>query len=176
MKGETQDPGIPERANLMRMASAYLARYAASSQRVRQVLERRIQRRCRMSDREPPDAQALGIALDEVIQRLQQLGLLDDAAFSTSRRRALERKGLPRRRVRMALQSEGLDASPEGIDEDVPEDIDQARRYAARKRLGPFRSGERSAYRDKDLRSLLRAGFSFGIAVAVVDAETEDGP
>ena len=40
---------------------------------------------------------------------------------------------------------------------------------AARKRLGPYRSGERAAFRDKDVRSLIRAGFSFALAAATID-------
>lgn len=164
---------IPDRAALMRMATGYLARYAASSHRVRQVLERRIRRRCRTESLEPPDQDELATALDETIARLVQLGLLDDQSFAASRARALQRKGLPDRRIRMALRGEGL--SPESVEESDGgiDDHAQARRFAARKRLGPHRTGERAPFRDKDIRSLLRAGFSFSIATAVVDAEQE---
>ena len=164
---------IPDRSAMMRMATAYLARYAASTHRVRQVLERRIRRRCRTQGLEPPDHGELATALDEVLARLVQLGLLDDGSFAASRARALQRKGLPDRRIRMALRSEGLsrDAGEDGGGE--VDDAVQARRFAARKRLGPHRLGERAPFRDKDIRSLLRAGFSFSVAAAAIDAEPD---
>ena len=164
---------IPTRSVLMRIATGYLARYAASSRRVRQVLERRIQRRCRAEGLEAPDHDAVAAALDDVVARLEQLGLLDDRAFAASRVRSLQRKGLPEQRIRMALRGEGLDAPEAEDDREAVDDGVQARRYAARKRLGPFRRGERLPFRDKDLRSLLRAGFSYRVAVATVDAEPE---
>lgn len=170
---QSESNPIPDRAALMRMATGYLARYAASSHRVRQVLERRIRRRCRSQALDPPDQGDLVVALDETIARLVHLGLLDDQSFAASRARALQRKGLPDRRIRMALRGEGLSPDgPEGSD-DAIDDHAQARRFAARKRLGPHRTGPRAPFRDKDIRSLLRAGFSFSVAVDAVDAEPE---
>ena len=49
----------------------------------------------------------------------------------------------------------------------------QARRLAERKRLGPYRPGERAPYRDRDVRALVRAGFPAGLAKRVVDGEAE---
>ena len=46
-----------------------------------------------------------------------------------------------------------------------------AHALARRRKLGPYRPGERSAYREKDLAALARAGFSFGIAREVIDGE-----
>ena len=58
----------------------------------------------------------------------------------------------------------------EAVDLDEPT---QARRLAQRKRLGPYRPGDREPYREKDVRSLVRAGFSVSLAKAVVDGEAE---
>lgn len=164
---------IPDRGTLMRMATGYLARYAASSHRVRQVLERRIRRRCLSQNFEAPSAADLGVALDEVIARLQDLGLLDDRAFAAGRVRALQRKGLPARRIRVALRGEGLSQEGSEEGERIVDDAVQAQRFAARKRLGPYRTGERGPFRDKDLRSLLRAGFAYPVAVTTVDSEPD---
>ena len=48
-----------------------------------------------------------------------------------------------------------------------------ARIWARKKRLGPFRTNAqtREENRQRDLASLARAGFSFGIAKKVIDAE-----
>jgi regulatory protein len=48
-----------------------------------------------------------------------------------------------------------------------------ARALARRRRLGPYRPGERAPYRDKDLAALARAGFRYDVARAVVDGERE---
>lgn len=173
MPGDT-GAALPDRSALMRMATGYLARYAASSHRLRQVLERRIGRRCRLHGLEPPDAEAVAAALDPIFDKLRELGMLDDEAFAASRSRILQRKGLPERRIRQALRHEKLD--PDVLDGE-PEPVDdaiQARRFAVRKRIGPHRSGDPAPYRDKDLRSLLRAGFSFSVAKAALDGDAEE--
>lgn len=173
MRDDARD-ALPDRAALMRMATGYLARYAASSHRLRQVLERRIGRRCRLHGTEPPDPEEIAAALDPVLDRLRDLGMLDDDAFAASRSRTLQRKGLPERRIRQALRHERLD--PDVLDGE-PEPVDdaiQARRFAARKRLGRHRRGDPAPYRDKDLRSLLRAGFSFAVAKAALDDDGEE--
>ncbi|MDX7949711.1 RecX family transcriptional regulator [Lichenihabitans sp. Uapishka_5] len=169
-----EPPAIPDRSALMRMATGYLARYAASSQRLRQVLARRIARWCATRGLEPPEPDAVRTAVEDVVARLQALGLLDDTLLAASRSRALARKGLPASRITMTLRQQGLQIEDDTAEEEPLDDAVQARRFAERKRLGPFRLGDRAVARDKDLRRLIRAGFSFSTAVAVVDAETQD--
>jgi regulatory protein len=54
-------------------------------------------------------------------------------------------------------------------------ELEAARIWARKKRLGPFRQNpdERSARRERDLAALARAGFSFGTAKAVIDGQRE---
>lgn len=167
-------PAVPDRSALMRMATGYLARYAASSHRLRQVLERRIGRRCRLQGVEPPEQATVAAALDPVLDKLHELGMLDDEAFAASRSRSLQRKGLPERRIRQALRHERLDPDVLETAEEPIDDLAQARRFATRKRLGPHRLGDPAPYRDKDLRSLLRAGFSFAVATAALESKDEE--
>lgn len=156
------------------MASYYLARYSASTVRLRAVLERKVRRRCELRGApvpEPPEMRAL---IDGVVERLTRAGLLDDAAFGRGRAAALARKGLPAWRVKADLRREGVDVAQDGVAEAV--DLDegaQARRFAQRKRLGPYRPGERAPYRDRDLRALARGGFPLGLAMRVIDGEVE---
>ena len=164
---------IPDRAALMRMATGYLARYAASSHRLRQVLERRIARRCRMNSLDAPDSALMAEALDPILGKLRDLGLLDDQAFAASRSRALQRKGLPDRRIRQALRHEKLETDVLDHEENLVDDAVQARRFVARKRIGHHRAGDPAPYRDKDLRSLMRAGFSYGVAKTALDEDSE---
>jgi regulatory protein len=54
-------------------------------------------------------------------------------------------------------------------------DLRAALRFAKRRRLGPFRTPkERATRRERDLAALGRAGFSYEVARAVVDAPTAD--
>ena len=157
---------------LMRMASHYLARYSASTARLRAVLERKVRRRCELREVPPPEPAELAALVEGVVARLQRAGLLDDAAYGRGRAAALARKGWPAWRVKADLARQDIDVAQEDVAEVV--DLDeaaQAVRLAQRKRLGPYRPGEREPYRDKDIRSLVRAGFPVGVAKRVVDGE-----
>ena len=158
--------------SLTRMATDYLARYAAPTRRLRLVLERRIRRW--HAKRELPVPDDAGRLIDEVVAKLTGSGVIDDDAFAISKARSLVRKGLPERRIRSTLDAAGLDARHDGLDTVLGvDDADQAHRYAARKRLGPCRSKDRPRYREKDIRSLMRAGFSHRVATAAIDAEPD---
>ncbi len=156
------------------MASHYLARYSASTVRLREVLARKIRRRCETRQLPMPEADEVRALIDATVERLTRAGLIDDAAYGRGRAAALARKGWPVWRIRTELQRQDIDTEQEGVAEAV--DLDetaQAMRLAQRKRLGPYRAGEREPYRDKDIRSLVRAGFPVGLAKRVVDGEAE---
>ncbi len=156
------------------MASHYLARYSASTVRLREVLARKIRRRCETRQLPMPEADEVRALIDATVERLTRAGLIDDAAYGRGRAAALARKGWPAWRIRTELQRQDIDTEQEGVAEAV--DLDetaQATRLAQRKRLGPYRPGEREPYRDKDIRSLVRAGFPVGLAKRVVDGEAE---
>ena len=156
------------------MASHYLARYSASTARLREVLARKIRRRCELRQLPVPEADEVRALIDATVARLTRAGLIDDAAYGRGRAAALARKGWPAWRIRTELQRQAIDTEQEGVVEAV--DLDestQARRLAQRKRLGPYRPGEREPHRDKDIRSLVRAGFPAGLAKRVVDGEVE---
>ncbi len=158
----------------MRMASFYLARYSASTARLREVLERKVRRRCGLREVPAPEPAEMAALIDGVVERLTRAGLIDDAAYGRGRAAALARKGLPAWRIRAELQRQEVDLAEDSVAEAV--DLDeaaQARRLAQRKRLGPYRPGEREPYRDKDLRAMVRAGFSLGLAKRVVDGEPD---
>ncbi len=156
------------------MASHYLARYSASTVRLREVLARKIRRRCELRQLPVPEAEEVRVLIDATIERLTRAGLIDDAAYGRGRAAALARKGWPAWRIRTELERQEIDTGQAGVAEAVDRDEPtQARRLAQRKRLGPFRTGEREPYREKDIRSLLRAGFPVGMAKAVVDGDAD---
>ncbi len=158
----------------MRMASFYLARYSASTARLREVLERKARRRCALREVPAPEPAEMAALIDGVVERLTRAGLIDDAAYGRGRAAALARKGLPAWRIKAELARQDVDVAEESVAEAVDLDEEaQAARLAQRKRLGPYRPGEREPYREKDLRAMVRAGFPLGLAKRVVDGEPD---
>ena len=156
------------------MASHYLARYSASTMRLREVLARKIRRRCEMRQLPVPEADEVRALIDATVERLTRAGLIDDAAYGRGRAAALARKGWPVWRIKMELERQEIDTEHAGVASAIDlDELTQAGRLAQRKRLGPYRPGEREPYREKDLRTLLRAGFPLGLSKSIVDGEAE---
>lgn len=162
----------------MRMATDYLARHSASTVRLRDVLARKIARRSLAAGGDRPDAEAVAALVDPVVERLQRIGLLDDAAFARGRAVSLAAKGRPAWRIKADLSHGfGVDAAAVGLQDtlDALDPLQQATRWAQRRRLGPFRPGDRQGRRDRDIASLARAGFAVDVARAVIDGAPPDG-
>lgn len=148
--------------DLERYAIRYLERYPASSVRLRRALERWVARR-------EPELDARE-AIEQVLARLTSLRLLDDARFAASRARALRARGKSRRAIAVDLRRQGL--SRELIDAALGEegDLEAARRFVKRRRLGKERpENERAARRQRDLAALGRAGFDYETARRALD-------
>lgn len=166
---------------LERAALHYLERFASSSENLRRVLMRKVDRSVQAhgTDRE----QAAGW-VDALLERYRGAGLLNDDSYARMRAESLHRRGASTRAIREKLAAKGVDrdtadAALGGLREDVEGDLDlgAAMALAKRRRLGPFRPAEvRAAHREKDLAALGRAGFAYDVARRVVDAEDAAGP
>ena len=160
-------------AGLHTAALGYLERFDASTEMVRRVLLRRVERAVRAGLGERPAGAAL---VERVLARLAAARLLDDAAFAARRADGLRRRGASARAIQGRLGAQGIDrevirsalATPDAAAGD-PE-LAAAVELARRRRLGPFRAGDRAAHRRRDLGVLARAGFSAAIAHRIVDA------
>lgn len=174
---------------LENVALHYLARFAASTELLRRVLLRRVER----SDRTHGTDRGEGVAVvDALIARLAAAGLVDDRSFAAARAAGLHRRGASRRAIAAHLRNKGIAAeliaaaldtlAADGDDvwygaSRARADIDWAAavNLARRRRLGPFRSAaERAAHRDKDLATLARAGFTYAIATRLLAAEAPE--
>lgn len=180
-------PPYPDEAVLSRAAERYLARFPASSERLRKVLWRRVDRflRERGPDDAAPARETFAPAIEAAVRRMTELGMLDDAAYAKALARSEHRRGRPLRRIKMKLREKGV---PEALAKDAlalldeeserDPDLEAAFAYAKRRRFGPFSSSEerREERREKDLAAMCRAGFSYGIARRVLDSDGgEDG-
>lgn len=173
-------PRKPTLDSLKRSAAAYLERYAASAAMLRAVLERRVRRWARASGAEAEAERALSALVDEAVAVSARAGLVDDVRFAQARTATLIRKGWPERRIRAALGQKGVAAETAAAALAAAEldDAAAARRFAERRRLGPWRDSGRDSGRDparraerreKDIAALMRAGFSHGHARAAID-------
>lgn len=182
--GGSRRPADP--AYLEKAALFYLQRFATSRAHLTTILARKVARRGL------PDGTTQAQAdewIAAVVERMVDLGYVDDAAYARARTRTLLNRGKPRRVIRRALADKGIpealiDAAIAEIEaETAAPDLHAAIRYARRRRLGPARpphrqpapgSDARDRQYQKDLAALARAGFSYDIAKTVLDLDGED--
>ena len=164
-------------AGLHAAALRYLERFAASAEMVRRVLARRVERAVRAGLTERADGTRL---IGRVVGRLVAVGVVDDAGFAEAKTRSLNRRGASTRAIRARLAAQGLGAEQVGAalaalqaDGGDPE-LAAAVALARRRRLGPFRAGDRAAHRLRDLGVLARAGFGGEVARRVIDAAPDE--
>jgi regulatory protein len=160
-------------------AAAYVARYDASSARLRAVLMRRLFKARRGDAPIVDDAEAV---IDAVVARYVKGGIIDDARYAERKAGSLHRRGTSSRRIRDKLRLAGIAAGDAeramaatrdelAVDRNGL-DLRAALAFARRRRLGPYRAAaERRDRRTKDLAALGRAGFALDIARRVVDCD-----
>lgn len=165
-------------ASLERAALHYLERFSASSESLRRVLARKVERAARLDAGDPEEGRAL---IEALIVRFHALGYLDDDRYASATGLGLFRRGSSLRSIRQTLQRKGVDS--ETIEKamssvfeeagDVDADLRAAVALVRRRRLGPFRRlEERNEKRWSDLAALARAGFARTVAYRVISAET----
>ena len=171
----------PDAGSLYQAALTHLARYAATEAGLRRVLRRRLDRWARLQA--DPDAAAPIVAdarqaIEAVIGRLLQAGVLNDAAFAENRARGLLRSGQSGRSIQMRLVAKGVapDVARAVSVSDVETELAAALVLARKRRIGPYRATGHVevAARMKEMGQLARAGFSRDVAERALDMARED--
>lgn len=162
-------------------ALAYLQRYASSSENLRRVLMRRVKKSCAFHGSDIAEA---GGWVEALVERYKASGLINDTEYARGRVASLRRQGRSRQAIGISLKSKGLPAeiaqealtyvdAEKGAEN--PE-LEAARTFARKKRLGPFRKNETSRdeeylrkQRQRDLASMARAGFAYDLALKVLE-------
>tara|TARA_B100000315_G_scaffold210567_1_gene206908 strand:+ start:9147 stop:9740 length:594 start_codon:yes stop_codon:yes gene_type:complete len=170
---------VPRKAtpkSLENAALYYLQRFSSSSENLRRVLMRRVQRSAYHHDTDPEEGAEV---IAQLIKRYNEVGLLDDAQFAKVRAEGLNRRGSSARAIRAKLAEKGvaadlISATLEKLkEEDQNPELTAAVTFARKRRIGPYRSADdRSELREKDLAALARAGFNYDMAQKVIDADT----
>jgi regulatory protein len=158
---------------LRNIATHYFTQRTTTRGHLRRLLMNRI--RTSLRHHEGSETEMAGW-LDAILDDLERMGLLNDRAWATSRLERLRRQGHSERVIRTRLRAKLV--PPALIDElleDRPIDpLEAAIRFARKRRIGPFREGDRAARRDKDLGKLARGGFPYDIAREVLDLDAEE--
>lgn len=169
------------REALQEAALNYLARYMASTTRLRRVLERRVRRRT--ADRGIQEAARTVIA--EVIAALTAQGFLEDGRYALARVESLTRQGRSRRWIEAKLIADGIAVdlirtALENLPSGPESELAAAIAFAKRRRFGPYRTSKRRSKDDlkavagRELAALARAGFNHRTARAVLDAASPE--
>lgn len=174
-KKERKPRPVTERY-LENAATYYLGRYASSAENLKRVLERKVRRR--NEDHAPPSAEQVGW-IEATADKCVRLGLVDDAEYARARTFSMHRSGKSERMIRGTLKQKGVadedvNAAMRALKAEKGEnlELDAAIAFARRRRFGPFRTrpGDENKYR-KELASFARAGYGFGLARRIVDAQ-----
>ena len=158
---------------LRRAALHYLNKYNASEDSLRRVLIRKIDRRAREADEEPDQYYEL---IEPVVTFCRDHKFVDDLRFAQSKIRSGTVKGKSKSRIKLELMSKGVSGEHihSAFEDEVHDDERAAVSYAKRRRLGPWRTKPKEERRDKELGSLVRAGFPFAIAQKIIDMSLEE--
>jgi len=174
----------PTRAELHEAALSYLAKSAASADSVDRTLQRKISAWARRAARGGRDAEAVAADVETsralvplVIERLREVGLVNDRAFAAGRARSLSHGGRSGRAIRAHLAARGVAA--ETVREAVPNDrgaeLDAALTFARKRRIGPYaRDAEDREARQRALAAMARAGFDFDVCERALRMDRDD--
>lgn len=149
--------------SLDELALFYVGRFATTRSKLVSYLARKVRERG-WDGADPPD-------LDAIAERLSSLGYVDDSAYALSKSRSLTARGYGSRRVSQSLRAAGIEEqdSAEARELADGEKVESALRFAKRRRIGPFATGESDPdVRRKALAAMVRAGHGFAISQAIV--------
>ena len=145
-----QKPLNPKR--LENITLYYLERFDACSGKVRQMLNKRVQKQ-----------KMLGMEVDknihnwieQTIHKMQQLGYLNDERYTQNSIRRLSEQGKSSRYIRQKLATEGISQTLISTYLSPDDELDRAIKMVHKKHL---------QHTEKDLAKLARAGFTYETA------------
>jgi regulatory protein len=165
---------MPNPARLEKSALHHLGRFAATQTELTRVLNRRVARAIRAGLIDRDEAARMVAA---VVAKVAAAGYLDDGAIARARAAGMRRAGRSIRVITQKLGAKGIggalaaEALAEADGDDANAELRAAATLAAKRKLGPYRTGARDATTLKrDLATLARGGFSYAIARTVASA------
>ncbi len=156
------------KASLENLALFYASRFTVTPAKLRSYLGRKIKERG-----VDPDAT---LDIDQLIEKLNDLGVVSDTAVANMVMSSHQRKGLGVSRTRQDMRTKQVagDVADTVIQERVVEPEILAIIYARKKRLGVFREPAATdpKRQEKDISNMVRAGHRPGVAARIVRASS----
>jgi regulatory protein len=153
----------------------YLKRFESSVENLRNVLRRRVDAYARENPEWKKDEAYKWV--EDVLAEFEKLHYLDDARFTEIKVRNYLNAGKPARYIQNKLHEKGIKAADieEILQEQEYNPLEMALRLAKRKKIGPYRAEDvRREFRQKDMGTLVRAGFDYDIVCEVLDYQIEE--
>jgi len=153
----------------------YLKRFESSVENLRSVLHRRIDAYARENPQW--DKQEAYVWTEAVLDDFIRLKYLDDDRFTEIKIKNYLNAGKPARYIKNKLRAKGIaESAVESIlSEEDYDPCAMALKLAKRKKIGPYRTAEtRHEFRQKDMGTLIRAGFDYDIVREVLDYEVTE--
>lgn len=159
----------------------YLERFAASKKHFKTVMMRKVKRSC--MHHVDQDYNECNDMVDELVNKFEKSGLLNDELYTNGSVSSLRRKGLSRMAIISKMLQKGISKDQtilalEKLDYETYDSSDDAERAAAlnfarKKRIGPYFTGEKQNIQ-KSLGVFARGGFSYNIAMGILELDADD--
>ena len=174
-KTKKRPPKTPTKARLKNIALHYLERFETSKDNLRNVLRRRIDKYVFFDKTFNPE-QAY-VWADEIVEECAYKNYVSDDRYTELKINSYLRAGKPKRYIEQKLKQKGIDEKiiRNLFNETDYNEFDIAYNFAKKKKIGPFRDTEnkRQEFYQKDLGTLVRAGFNFDIAKDILDSNKD---
>lgn len=178
-KNKKQPKKLSERY-LRNAGEFYLNRFPASANHFKTVMIRKIDRSCRAHPDQNRD-EFVAFVAQSLIPEFIELGYLNDSLYSKALYNSLKNKGLSSKAIQAKMMSKGVEARViQDLINDEADGINERESvilFARKKKLGRFRMPQTNDpdQKRKDLGKLARAGFSYDMAMSVLDPESSSG-
>ncbi|WP_025898964.1 regulatory protein RecX [Sneathiella glossodoripedis] len=163
---------------LREQALRYLDRFAATTHKLKRHL---LNKNRRAIEHYGQDVETIEQQIDQLIERFEKQGILDDQLYANGKARSMARQGKSLRQIKGKLYSLGLSeqetstAEEEIVDSEGYSDQVGAAKLIRRRRFGPYKETPPMAERrEKELMALVRNGFDFELSSKLLSIETID--
>jgi regulatory protein len=155
----------------------YLKRFESSVENLRLVLRRRVDAYAK----ENPEWNKFEAYdwVEEVLAEFGRLHYLDDNRYTELKVQNYLNAGKPARYIQNKLRAKGIDEAQiqSALSDKEYDPLAMALKLAKRKKIGPYRPQEqRREFKQKDMGTLVRAGFDYDTVCEVLDYSSDELP
>ncbi|MBR1601755.1 MAG: regulatory protein RecX [Alphaproteobacteria bacterium] len=172
-KHKSQKKITPQR--LKNIGLYYLKRFESSVENLRTVLYRRIEAYAHENPEWKKEEAYQWV--ENILSEFENLHYLDDSRYAEIKVRNYLNAGKPARYIVTKLKAKGISSEKifDVLNEQQYNPFEMALKLAKRKKIGPYRLTEiRRESKQKDMATLIRAGFDYDIVCEVLNYQPDD--